>query len=105
MKVDDEIKLPGAHLFDDLENPQDRQRLKSVTQANSINDQRLIGESRQSYHFGSGLSQRYRDLRAWGSLSNCANRRQAKHYIAKLSKIDYQNISRIKHLNYFTSLP
>ena len=93
----DEIKLPSPDFLDKFEDAKNGHRLEAVAQRDTIHDQRLIRKTGQSDHVSARLSYCHRDPRLRKSLSNGAERRQTKHDIAKLTKINYQDVARIKH--------
>src|SRR6266446_1677255 len=104
VKIDDEIKLSSPNVFNQTENTSDRKGFEAVAQSDAVNNQRLVRITGQVNNFGAGLSHGDSDTGSWESFPDRLQGRQAQHDVAELTKIDNQNVARIKHfLNYYES--
>jgi len=82
-------------------NEKNGKRFEAIAQGNPIHDQRVIGKAGQRNQIRAGLPYCYRDPRLRKLLTNRPESRQTKHDIAKLTKINYQDVARIKHCQIF----
>src|SRR4030095_1179418 len=91
-----EIKLRLTHAPDELDDLSDRDQRRTITQRNTIDFQDLVRVTGKIDQFGARLSDCDGDVCIRETRTNRAQRRQAHHHVAELTKIDYQDVAWIK---------
>ena len=96
MQIDHEIKLPAAHVFDELNDSHNRQRLESVAQANAIDGDNFVRVAGHLDDFIAGFTNGHGELCVRKSLTSSPQCRQAHNDVAELAEIDNEDIARFE---------
>src|SRR5712692_3406192 len=96
VQIDHEIKPTAAHIFDYLKNPQDRERLESIAQADTIDGDGRIGATGHLDYFHAGLADCDCNARMRKAPADCAERRQTHDHVTELAEINDEYVARVE---------
>ena len=96
MQINHEIKLPAAHVFDELNHSHNRERLESVAQPNAIDGDDGVRVAGHLDDFIAGLTNSHGDLRIRKALAQSPQCRQAHNDVAELAEVDDEDIARVE---------